>query len=150
MIEKPAKATLNELWPQEILDQVLARFSKVLLVDDSPTLADMLALFFKLHGFTSRAAYGGSQALDAFAEEMPDIAFIDISMPGMDGMAVARQVRELRLTPPPVLVALTGWEGEKRENAALAAGFDHFLAKPVIPAKIREFMARLVGASDPE
>ncbi len=145
MSEKGGKATANGPWPQEILDKVLARFPQVLLVDDSPTLADMLALFFKLHGFSTRAAYGGREALEAILEDAPDIAFIDLTMPEIDGMAVARQLRQWPPAKRPVLVALTGWEGASHENAAREAGFDHFLAKPVVPAKLREFMSGLIA-----
>jgi len=145
MSENENKATANGRWPEEILNQVLARFPKVLLVDDSQTLADMLALFFKLNGFSTRAAYGGREALEAILEDAPDIAFIDLTMPEIDGMTVARQVRESPPAKAPVLVALTGWEGKSHENAAREAGFDHFLAKPVVPAKLREFMSGLVA-----
>ncbi|RYD78681.1 MAG: response regulator, partial [Verrucomicrobiaceae bacterium] len=60
------------------------KFSNVLLVDDSKFLADILAMFFQLDGYTAKAAYSGEQAVAFIAEEVPDIAFVDIDMPGMN------------------------------------------------------------------
>ncbi len=135
--------------PQNAMDEtrgrVLERFSSVLLVDDSKFLADTLAIFFQLDGFSARAVYGGRQALDAMAEEMPDIAFIDLGMPGIDGLEVARQARASLSGKVPLLVALTGWEDEDHRKDALDAGFSHFLVKPVDPAAIRAFLSKLIS-----
>lgn len=130
-------------WEGETLDAVLAKFQRVLLVDDSKTLADMLAMFFQIYGFDARTAYDGDEAIAAIAESVPDIAFIDLEMPGTSGLEVARRARALQLEKVPVLVALTGWEDEAHKRQAREAGFDHFLAKPVAPSSIREFMSWL-------
>ncbi len=127
-------------------ESVVRRFSKVLLVDDSKFLADILATFFQLDGFLARSTYGGREALEACEKELPDIAFIDVAMPGIDGLEVARQIKATYRAKAPVLVALTGLDGEESQHAASQAGFDHFLEKPVDPASLRTFMASLVEA----
>jgi len=79
----------------------------------------------------------------AYDEDVPDIAFIDLVMPEVDGLAVARHVRLSRREKPTVLVALTGWEEDPFRRDAESAGFDYFMPKPVDPASIRRFMAHL-------
>ncbi|MES2439308.1 MAG: response regulator [Verrucomicrobiota bacterium] len=115
-------------------------FSKVLLVDDSKSLADILAMFFQLDGYTARAAYGGQEAMCAVEEDVPDIAFIDLDMPRMNGWELARKIRASAKCLGTVLVALSGWEEDQHKEDAISAGFDHYLSKPVDAAAIREFM----------
>ncbi|MES2920576.1 MAG: response regulator [Verrucomicrobiota bacterium] len=124
-------------------ESVVRKFPKVLLVDDSKFLADVLATFFQLDGFVARSAYGGQEALEACRNELPDIAFIDLAMPGLDGLEVARQIKATYQSNAPVLVALTGWDGDENRHAATEAGFDHFLEKPVDPVSLRCFMSDL-------
>ena len=119
------------------------RFSSVLLVDDSKFLADILAMFFQLDGYTARAAYSGEDAVRSIGEEVPDIAFVDIDMPGMNGLELARHVRKSPEAKNTVLVALSGWDEPQHKENAVNAGFDHFLSKPVDAPAIREFMERL-------
>lgn len=132
------------LSPEMRMDESLSgetrKFSKVLLVDDSKFLADILAMFFQLDGYSARAAYGGEHAIAAVEDEVPDIAFIDIDMPDMNGLDLARHIRASKRARGTVLVALSGWEEEKYKRNAMEAGFDHFLAKPVDAPAIREFM----------
>ena len=123
------------------------RFSKILLVDDSKFLADTLAIFFQLDGFSARATYGGQAAIDAFEDEVPDIAFVDIDMPGMNGLDVARHVRASKRARGTLLVALSGWEEDEQRREAFNAGYDHFLAKPVDVNSIRAFMSKLAGGT---
>lgn len=121
------------------------KFTSVLLVDDSKFLADILAMFFQLDGYTARAAYSGKEAIGLIEGEVPDIAFIDIDMPGMNGLELARHIRNSNEAKQTVLVALSGWDEEEPKRNAMAAGFDHFLSKPVDAPAIREFMKKLEG-----
>jgi CheY-like chemotaxis protein len=124
----------------DALSQGSRKFSKVLLVDDSKFLADILAMFFQLDGYSARAAYGGEHAIASVEDEVPDIAFIDIDMPDMNGLDLAKHIRASKRARSTVLVALSGWEEDKYQREAKEAGFDHFLAKPVDAPAIREFM----------
>jgi CheY-like chemotaxis protein len=123
---------------------VVRKFSRVLLVDDSKFLADILATFFQLDGFIARSAYGGQEALDACEEEVPDIAFIDLAMPELDGLEVARRIKSAYQSAAPVLVALTGGNEQESRQSAMEAGFDYFLEKPVDPASLRSFLSGLI------
>ena len=76
-----------------------------------------------------RAAYDGASAIQAFDDAQPDIAFIDIAMPGMDGYEVVRRLRA-RPGPRPTLVALTGFGQREDRDRAFEAGFDRHLVKP--------------------
>ncbi|MEO5916270.1 MAG: response regulator [Luteolibacter sp.] len=122
-----------------------SRFEKVLLVDDSKFLADIMATFFELEGFSARAVYGGQDAMRAIDREIPDIAFIDLIMPDVNGLEVAKHVRAAGFEKPPLMVALTGWEEDPVRRDAEDAGFDYFLPKPIDIPTLREFMSRLVA-----
>ncbi len=103
---------------------------RVLVVDDLPELADSLAALLGVIGQEVWTAHDGPSAIDAVLAHRPDVVFLDIAMPGMDGYQVAQHLRareELRGT---VLVALTGYGQEQDRERALAAGFDHHLTKP--------------------
>jgi CheY-like chemotaxis protein len=104
---------------------------RVLVVDDSVDAADSLALLLKLAGQEVRVAYDGPTALLTAQEFRPQLVFLDIGMPGMDGYEVARRLRALPLPGPVMLVALTGWGQEGDRRRSLAAGFDQHLVKPV-------------------
>lgn len=117
----------------------------MLLVDDSKFLADILAMFFQLDGYTARAAYSGEEAVRLISEEVPDIAFVDIDMPGMNGLELAGYIRNSNQAKDTVLVALSGWDEDEPKRNAMEAGFDHFLSKPVDAPAIREFMRKLEG-----
>lgn len=121
------------------------KLSDVLLVDDSKFLADILTMFFQLDGYSARAAYGGEDAIGAVEKQMPDIAFIDLDMPGMNGWELARHIRATGRAGTTVLVALSGWEEDQHKKDAMEAGFDHFLAKPVDAPAMREFMRWLTS-----
>ncbi len=141
-IESPMTAEGMDV--ERIPPAVRRRFPKVLLVDDSKFLADVMATFFELDGFTARAAYGGEEALQAIGNDVPDLAFIDLVMPDIDGIEVARQVRS-KPGKCPVLVALSGWEEDCYRQRARDAGFDHFLAKPLDIPALRKFVIELVA-----
>jgi signal transduction histidine kinase len=112
---------------------------RVLVVDDVRPSADTLALMLRGLGQAPRVVYDGDSALSAAAEFHPEIAFIDIAMPGMDGYEVARRVRSL-LGHEPVLVALTGYGQDEDRRRALAAGFDHHLVKPTSVEALHEIL----------
>ena len=103
--------------------------AKILFVDDSRDNADSLATFFKLLGHETEVAYDGDTAVELSSRFTPDIAFIDIRMPMLDGFDTAKEFRA-RLGDKPVLIALTGQEWASTGDEAGRAGFDGFLQKP--------------------
>jgi len=103
--------------------------ANILFVDDSRDSADSLATFFKLLGHHTEVAYDGDSAVELTQQFHPDIAFIDLQMPMLDGFDTAREFRA-RLGEKPVLIALTGQDWERTGNEADRAGFDGYLQKP--------------------
>jgi CheY-like chemotaxis protein len=116
---------------------------KILVVDDGVSAADMLALFFELEGFNVRKAYDGLQGVQAAREMKPDVIFLDLGMPRMDGYAAAREIRSGPDGRTAVLVALTGWGEDDDRQKTLDAGFNHHLVKPVEPSMLRALLAEL-------
>jgi DNA-binding response OmpR family regulator len=115
--------------------------AKILFVDDSRDSADSLATFFKLLGHQTEVAYDGDTAVELTRQFLPDIAFIDLQMPMLDGFDTAREFRA-RMGERPVLIALTGQEWERTGDAADRAGFDGYLQKPAQASAL----AKLVDA----
>lgn len=114
---------------------------RVLIVDDNADAADCFALLLQLSGHVSRIAHTGEQAMALAEAFLPDIAFLDIGLPDMDGHQLARALRR-RLGPSVTLVALTGWGGEETRREALANGFDLHLTKPADPQAIDRILAQ--------
>jgi CheY-like chemotaxis protein len=103
----------------------------ILVVDDHRDSADSLAAVLVLIGYRVTTAYDGPGALEAAIASRPDVAVLDLGMPGMDGHELGRRLRALPRGGDVVLIALTGWVGEEYRRLSREAGFDHFLVKPV-------------------
>ena len=123
----------------ELDDQVLER-SRILLVEDSEDARHMLQMLLMLAGHEVYAAVDGPSGLEMARTKRPDIAVIDLGLPGMDGFEVARQLRagsekEVRL------IALSGYGQPEDRRKTLDAGFDMHLVKPVDPAHLSTAIA---------
>ena len=116
---------------------------RVLVVDDTRDVADSLCLLLETMGAKVRVAYSGEQALTACAEFEPELVFLDIGMPEMDGFETARRLREQAAGREAILVALTGWGGRETRRRIKEAGFNRHLTKP---ADMGELNALLCGA----
>jgi PAS domain S-box-containing protein len=103
---------------------------RVLVVDDSADAADSLAMLLELEGHEVVTAYSGSAALEVAERVHPEVAFIDIGLPQMDGYEVARRLRASDSGRMMRLVALTGYGQPDDRDEARRAGFDHHLVKP--------------------
>ena len=115
----------------------------VLVVDDAPDMAVMLACFLEKYGYRVRRVCSAGEALDAARRERFDVIISDIGLPGMDGYELAKELRALgdyRSTP---LIAVTGFTEYRDQGNAFVAGFDALLTKPVDPTKLIELMAQL-------
>jgi CheY-like chemotaxis protein len=104
--------------------------NKILIVDDNIDAADTAAFLLQAYGFNVEVAYGGYEALAATRTFCPDIIFLDIGMPLMDGYAVARTLRADVSCSGIRLIALTAWSDEVSRTKVTAAGFDLHLVKP--------------------
>ena len=103
---------------------------KIMVVDDLRDSADSLALLFDALGHTTMTSYDGQQAVDAARQFAPDIVFLDINMPVLDGYGAARAMRRTLADAKPVLVALTAISGPDAKRRADEAGFDFYVTKP--------------------
>lgn len=88
-------------------------------------------LLLRLKGHEVFLAHDGNAALEEFQRSAPELALLDIGLPGIDGYEVARRARVLDPNHTCMLVALTGYGGDRERKMARAAGFDEHLVKPV-------------------
>ena len=101
---------------------------KILIVDDDQDGAASLGLLLQVCGHEATVRYDGGSAIELLAEFKPEVAFVDLSMPVIDGYEVCRHIRGQPWGEEPFVFALTGWM--HMEKDALAAGFDGCLLKP--------------------
>ena len=123
---------------------------RILVADDNIDAAESMGMMLRLMGNDVRVVRDGQQAIEETAVFRPDLALLDIGMPGLNGYEVARFIRHQRWGEQIVLVALTGWGQEEDKRKAAEAGFDHHFTKPVSPADIANLMARLHAESAPQ
>ncbi|HEU4654063.1 MAG TPA: PAS domain-containing protein, partial [Steroidobacteraceae bacterium] len=103
---------------------------RVLIVDDNADAAESLALLLETSGHTVATAHTGTAALAAVEAHRPEIIFLDIGLPELDGYEVAKRVRIHHPPDELVLVAMTGYGQQSDRDRSHAAGFDHHLVKP--------------------
>ena len=116
---------------------------RVLVVDDHHDGRRMLSVMLSLFGYQSLEAHDGADGLRIAAAEQPDVAIVDIGLPGIDGYEVARRLRADPQTRKIGLIALTGHGQEEDRRRALEAGFDVHLVKPVNPDLLNEAVEAL-------
>jgi PAS domain S-box-containing protein len=115
---------------------------RILVVDDNQDAAATLAMMLELEGHDARAAFNGADGLRIAEAARPDIAFLDLGMPGMDGFELARRLRALPGGVAMLIVAVSGWGGEGDKRQSAEAGFDLHLTKPVSVEAVQAAVAR--------
>jgi PAS domain S-box-containing protein len=116
---------------------------RVLVADDNADAAESLALLLQMDHHKVKLAFDGEAAFRAASEFQPDVAFLDIGMPNLNGYEVARRIRGEPWGRSMRLVALTGWGQERDRRLAEDAGFDAHLVKPVSPDKLTGLLAEI-------
>jgi signal transduction histidine kinase len=116
---------------------------RILVADDNPDARESLATLLSLNGHEVFRAEDGSAAWLTAERHRPDVALLDIGMPGANGYEVARRIRGEPWGRTMVLVALTGWGQESDRRRSHEAGFDSHLTKPVDPEVLDELLARV-------
>lgn len=114
---------------------------RVLVVDDVRDSAELLADVLRSWGHTARTAFDGPSALAEAAAFQPELVFLDLGMPGMDGYEVARRMRQDPTLAGCRLIALTGYGHELDRRRTEEIGFDQHLTKPVDPDVLRAQLA---------
>jgi signal transduction histidine kinase len=119
----------------------LSRRRRILVVEDNEDGLEMLRTVLELSGHEVHEARDGPQGLETARRVEPEVAVVDIDLPGFDGYEVARRIRALPEATPVRLVALTGYGQPEDRQRAMDAGFDAHLVKPVDPRKLLEIVA---------
>ncbi|MGH7359108.1 MAG: response regulator, partial [Candidatus Rokuibacteriota bacterium] len=116
---------------------------RVLVVDDNPDSAAALAMLLELGGHQTRMAHDGLEAVEAAEEFRPDLVFLDLGLPTVNGYDACRRIREQPWGKEMLLVAVSGWGREEDRRRSREAGFDLHLVKPVHYTALAE----VLGAS---
>ena len=109
---------------------------RILIVDDNVDAAVALASLLKKYGHDVLEVHDGTEAIKAFEGFRPEIVLLDIGMPGMNGLEVARRLRQRNRSPRVLIIAITGWGKTEDEAVSREAGFDLHLVKPVEEAEL--------------
>jgi DNA-binding response OmpR family regulator len=121
--------------------------TKVAIVEDDDDIRRMLELTFKYAGFEVVSAGDGKRGLDTVIRERPDVAVLDVMMPGMSGFELCRAVKLLLGSRAPYVIMLTA-KGQSTDMAAgLAHGADLYLVKPVDAANLLSHVGRAASRS---
>jgi CheY-like chemotaxis protein len=119
---------------------------RILVVDDNADSADSLALLLGIWDHDVQTANDGPAAVRAAEKFRPDVVFLDLGLPRMNGFEVARELRKLPGLAGVALVALSGYGREEDRKQTRQAGFVQHLVKPVDPDEIKALLGRLPGA----
>jgi PAS domain S-box-containing protein len=143
LIKVDARSTEQLRTPEAALGRSVKSGRRVLVVDDNVDGATSLARFLQLCGHEARTAHSGPEALDVAHPFKPEVVFLDIGLPGMNGYEVAKRFRGEPALSGTLLVALTGWGSEDNKRLSREAGFDFHLTKPAELKTIENILARV-------
>jgi CheY-like chemotaxis protein len=109
---------------------------RILLIDDNDDARELMATALELHGHTVATAASGARGLACARAFAPDLIFLDLGMPIMDGYETAAALRRIAGLERVVIAALSGWSDQATLARVINAGFDHHLTKPATFAQI--------------
>ena len=118
---------------------------RILIVDDNTDAADTLADLLRLMGYEVRCAGEAEAAMAMLDDYVPQLALLDIGLPGQDGYTLARRLRADPRAVQTKLVALTGYGGDNDRARAMDARFDEHLVKPVSADKLMLVVQQMIG-----
>jgi DNA-binding response OmpR family regulator len=126
----------------------MKRHPRVLLVEDDPTVAEVVARYLERDGFAVETVVDGNDAIDRVTDAAPDLMILDLMLPGLDGLEVFRRVRSF--APVPVIM-LTARGDEHDRVMGLELGADDYVGKPFSPreltARVKSVLRRAEGSS---
>lgn len=123
-------------WSVPVKGDVESESLCILVVDDNADTLDLLGLLLRRRGHTVHTAASAARALQHVAALHPDLVFLDLAIPDMDGFEIAKQVRRQPKFTETKIVAITGYDDAAHRQRARYAGFDAYLVKPVAVAQI--------------
>lgn len=106
---------------------------KILVVDDEPSIVEVVSLYLSRAGFQVAIAHDGQTALREMAKELPDLVVLDLMLPGVDGMEITRRLRAEGDTP---IIMLTARKEESDRILGLEMGADDYMVKPFSPQEL--------------
>jgi PAS domain S-box-containing protein len=140
IVTLPRRALSGSLESPAPVAPLAAVRRRVLIADDNRDAADTLAMLLRMDGHDVIVVHDGRQALATMESFRPEIAVLDIGMPGLNGYEVARQVRQGPMGRLMTLIAVTGWGQASDKARATAAGFNHHLTKPFEPETLSQML----------
>ena len=127
--------------------------SRILIVEDDPDIAELVARYLDKAGFTAERAGSGRDALQAIAARPPDLLILDLMLPQVDGLEICRRVRASEATAGLPIIMLTARAEESDRIVGLELGADDYLAKPFSPselvARVRALLRRAQRGAPP-
>ena len=118
----------------------------MLLIEDNVDITEFIRIQLEMWGHEVSVAHDGPSGLEAALRVRPEIALLDVGLPGMDGYELARRIRREPAGRQIHLVAMTGYGRPEDRARALAAGFDAHLVKPVDPRHLQELLGSPTAA----
>jgi len=106
----------------------------ILVVDDEPSVVEVVSLYLRREGFSVRSAGDGQRALEALRERTPSLMVLDLMLPKIDGMEILRQVRQRTAELPVIMLTARGQETDRIYGLELGA--DDYVVKPFSPAEL--------------
>ena len=146
LVDAPAAALSNLTEVRKRVTASSPNGCRILIVDDNRDSAEMLEEAFRAKGHLTQIAFDGETALKIAEAFQPDVAFVDIGLPLIDGYEVARRLRDMRGLEHVRIVAVTGYGQDDDKQRAREAGFDEHVVKPVQLQQLDRMMRRLVSA----
>ncbi|MDB6060338.1 MAG: sensor hybrid histidine kinase [Verrucomicrobiaceae bacterium] len=116
---------------------------RILVVDDNEDAANTMALLLQVLGFETQVAYSGADAINRIKSDTPDLILMDIGLPDISGIEVAKRISRETIDPPP-LIAVTGYGQETDRTSSLKAGFVAHLTKPVDVTAMADLLKKLL------
>ncbi|HYJ16721.1 MAG TPA: ATP-binding protein, partial [Candidatus Limnocylindria bacterium] len=123
---------------------------RVAVVDDNNLQARSMATLLEMMGYQARVAYDGESAMRMIAEFVPQVALVDIGLPGLDGYELARRLLEMPQARGITLIAQTGWGRDEDRELSRQAGFQHHLIKPIDHQLLEKLLGEIFGAMSRE
>jgi CheY-like chemotaxis protein len=119
-------------------------FASILVVDDNATNLKLMKFMLTARGHDVRTAENAEQAREVLQGQLPDVVLMDLQLPGLDGLTLTRELRELPRTKDLVIVAVTAYAMKGDEERGYLAGLDGYITKPISKepflAAIREYV----------
>lgn len=122
---------------------------KVLVVDDEPSVCEVLKEFLQNNGYNVEVAYSGDEAIAAYKKDRPDVVLLDVRMPGKDGLETLREIKSLDSSATVIMVTAVHKENVVRQ--AMDDGAVDYITKPINPQSLElAIRTKLIHTSEDE